>query len=103
TIKPFSDWQVTRPTKSLDWYDAYNKVKHDRDRFFHEATLFRVIYATTGCFVMLCAQYGWEFARRGVDAESVFFKLINGPSWHPTELYVPADGSGFRPINYPFS
>jgi hypothetical protein len=102
TFKPFSDWDPSRPTSSLDWYDAYNKVKHDRVTNFQEATILRLIYAVTGCFVMLCAQYGWDFARKGDRANWEFFKLIKGPSWQPSELYVPAFGLGFHPVDYQF-
>lgn len=29
-IKPFENWNEDSPTKSLNWYYAYNKIKHNR-------------------------------------------------------------------------
>ena len=38
-LAPFALWEEARPTGSLAWYDAYNAVKHDRERNFSRATL----------------------------------------------------------------
>lgn len=101
-LKPFQNWSTQNPTQSLDWYDAYNKAKHDRENNFHEATLIRSIHAIAGCFVMFCAQYGWDFALRGENALSSFFRLTGAPRWPAAEIYVPPYGSGFIPTPYPF-
>jgi hypothetical protein len=47
-IKPFKEWCNKRPTKSLEWYEAYNRVKHNREEMFGDATLNRAIQAVTG-------------------------------------------------------
>jgi hypothetical protein len=39
TMRPFSGWDSNSPTKSLSWYDAYNKAKHGRTTHFSEAKL----------------------------------------------------------------
>ncbi|WP_166145216.1 hypothetical protein [Methylosinus sp. RM1] len=88
-IAPFKDWSDGCPTRSLDWYNAYNLVKHDRERMFREATLKRALDAVTACFVMLCAQYGREFALQGDAALDAFFCLTGAPRWDPSEIYVP--------------
>ena len=68
-IKPFERWVHTdSPSQGLGWYAAYNNVKHDRESKFAEATLHCAFQAISGCFVMLCAQYGWDFALRGGGA-----------------------------------
>jgi hypothetical protein len=74
-------------------------VKHDRMANFNKASLSNALNAVAGCFVMLCAQYGWDFARKGHEASSIFFRLIVGPSWEPFEVYVPGNPTI---INYPF-
>jgi hypothetical protein len=102
TFSPFQDWNGDRTSKSLPWYEAYNKVKHDREGHFSAATLERALMAVTACFVMLCAQYGWDFALRGDEAERAFFKLVQGPQWAPSEIYTPPYGENYRPRNYPF-
>lgn len=58
-IKPFGRWSETgKPTQDLQWYAAYNAVKHDRESNFYQATLRNTIEAIAACYVMLVAQYG---------------------------------------------
>ncbi|MCG9288866.1 hypothetical protein MHJ87_00465 [Acinetobacter nosocomialis] len=57
-FQPFINWDVSRPTQSLIWYDAYNKTKHDRKNSFSCATLENVMDAITANIVMFCAKYG---------------------------------------------
>lgn len=104
-IAPFERWEPTpnRVKQHLPWYDAYNAVKHDREKNFVEAKLRYAIEALTACFVMLCAQYGLDFVRIGDEARDVFFHLVNRPSWEPAELYVPEYGASVRPRNFDFA
>ncbi|MFA3055922.1 hypothetical protein KWD96_02020 [Acinetobacter pittii] len=57
-FQPFINWDASRPTQSLIWYDAYNKTKHDRKNSFSCATLENVMDAITANIVMFCAKYG---------------------------------------------
>ncbi len=57
-VRPFEGWSAENPTASLRWYDAYNRVKHDRERNFHLATLEAAIHATVAAVLMLVAQFG---------------------------------------------
>ena len=43
-IYPFKEFAED---KTPDWYDAYNKSKHDRHDSFKEANLLRVVYAVS--------------------------------------------------------
>jgi hypothetical protein len=99
-VKPFKDWCDKCPTQSLEWYEAYNRVKHNREEMFGDATLDRAIQAVTGCFVMLCAQYGWDFALKDEAALSAFFRLTGAPKWAPSEIYPPY--GAFKEVLYPF-
>lgn len=103
-IKPFEQWGLTgTPTRELQWYSAYNEVKHDRESKFHQATLMRAFEAVAGCFVMLCAQYGWDFALKDDAAERAFLRLVKAPQWTPHEVYVPPfESADLKKINYPF-
>jgi hypothetical protein len=89
-IAPFENWVPTAKNiqQNIPWYIAYNAVKHDRENSFHEGTLKDVFHALTACFVMLCAQYGWDFARRPEQAGDSFFLLVGTPVWGPTDIYV---------------
>ena len=97
-IAPFENWvPVPKDGKQcLPWYDAYNAIKHDREKAFVQAKLLYAFQALTGCFVILCAQYGWNFARRDDAAADAFFQLIEAPKWGPSELYVPPLGTTYK-------
>ena len=56
---PLKGWDPKRPTQSLDWYDAYNATKHNREEHLDVATLERVIHAVGATVVMFFAQFGW--------------------------------------------
>ena len=57
---PFKNWDMTKPTQSLDWYDAYNKTKHDRETYLSLATLENVVRAVGAVVVMFNAQFGYR-------------------------------------------
>lgn len=103
-ITPFEKWIPPEhgERQHLPWYDAYNDIKHDRENKFIEAKLIYALEAVTGYFVMLCAQYGWDFAKRDNTAENAFFLLVEAPRWRPSEIYVPPFGKGFHARSYPF-
>ena len=103
TFTPFRGWNASNPTKSIPWYHAHNQLKHDREGQFAEATLERALTAVTACFVLLCAQYGWDFALQDKEAERAFLQLIGAPKWEPSEIYVPAFDGSYKPQNYPFT
>jgi hypothetical protein len=57
--KPFIGW---RDRSHLEWYQAYNRVKHNRHHAFEEATLDNLINAFCALHVILSAQfYNTEF------------------------------------------
>ena len=49
---------------------------------------------------MLCAQYGWDFAKSGEAAADVFLQLIDVPRWDPSEIYVPPHGTALKERPY---
>jgi hypothetical protein len=55
---PFAGWSPTSPTKSLPWYDAYNRTKHDRANHFEAATLENCILAVMANVVLFAARFG---------------------------------------------
>lgn len=73
-IKPFENWNSINPTNSLDWYDAYNKTKHDRDNYFSEATLLNCIKAVVANLVMYCVRFS-PFPL--FDQSNTFSSLVN--------------------------
>lgn len=57
SCKPFGLWKKEQPTQSIAWYEAYNKTKHNKDKYFNLATLENVLYAVAACVVMFCIRY----------------------------------------------
>jgi hypothetical protein len=86
----------------LPWYGAYNGVKHNRDGNFPQASLYAAFDALTAFFIMLCAQYGWDFALTGDAASPAFFRLKASPQWSPSEYYTPAYRSTLKKRGYNF-
>lgn len=56
-INPFSNWSNKQPTKSLGWYDAYNKVKHNLNDNFKYATLLNCINAVVANIILYCVKF----------------------------------------------
>lgn len=55
--QPFDEWIKG---KSLIWYQAYNKSKHDRLHSFEEANLENLLSAFSGLFILLSSQFRTE-------------------------------------------
>src|SRR5262249_38508514 len=86
-ITPFAQWSSQSQSKSLPWYDAYNAVKHDREKQLHCATLQYAIEAVVACIVMLEAQYHPVPAWHGHLGH--FFRFEKRPQWFDREKYLP--------------
>lgn len=56
-MRPFAGWDANAPTKSLPWYDSYNKTKHDRIRYFAESTLNNCLSSIAANLVMFCVRF----------------------------------------------
>jgi hypothetical protein len=108
-IRPFDGWRPSSsPTRDLPWYAAYNSVKHDRERSFHEGSLRRAIEAVCGCAVMIFAQFGTAGYPYREEINS-FFELSKVPIWTFSDAYcLPYDTDRklvfcpLKPIPYPF-
>lgn len=105
SFQPFLGWDSLHPTKSLKWYAAYNAVKHDREKEFHQATLINAIEAVCACFIIIRAQFGTWTSERGAGHDvQKFFLLVKRPHWNFDEYYfstTPGDfGARWKPKNY---
>jgi len=97
-MKPFAEWSETNPTKSLEWYDAYHGVKHNREGEFQRGTLRRVFEAISACVALMVAQFGYQ------ALGETLARLINlkVPSWPIEEMYFLCPPlSTWTAINYP--
>ncbi|UVK81288.1 hypothetical protein LOY46_17115 [Pseudomonas sichuanensis] len=57
-IYPFRDWNVNKGTQTLEWYHAYNKVKHDAFESLSLANFFNVYSAMSALYILLISQWG---------------------------------------------
>lgn len=53
-FEPFEGWNTST---NLPWYRAYNRSKHNRDKYFSEANFKNLMDAFCGLFVVLTAQF----------------------------------------------
>jgi hypothetical protein len=92
-IRPFLGWaRKPSPTKSLRWYDAYNKTKHDRTRYFSEATLLRCIEAVAACIVLFSVRFGPFRLYHGAGTLAALINAsfsIRLRDCKPVSFYVP--------------
>jgi hypothetical protein len=87
-ISPFLNWDFTRPTQSLAWYDAYNKTKHDRELNIGLSTLEHAIHSVASIAVLLKVQFGenHSFWHQG---ELANINVSSNHDFTPEDYYVP--------------
>ncbi|MBS1057908.1 MULTISPECIES: hypothetical protein [Gluconobacter] len=103
-LKPFEPWSKDEPTKSLFWYDAYNKVKHHRERNIGESTLLNVLNAVSAIHILNCAQYGPEIYSNQYGNEYSPFELLSAPYYGIQNVqvmnYVAGYPFDFKPVKF---
>ena len=91
-IRPFHSWSDANPTRSLPWYDAYNKTKHDRSSHFTEATLWRCLQAVAANLVLFSVRFGPFHLFHGAGTLAAFFNqlfTIELKDCSPSSFYAP--------------
>lgn len=89
-FKPFKEWSSGSPTTSLFWYDAYNKVKHDRGNTKSKGSLNALINSIAAIHILLEAQYGKEiFEFRYQYTYRTIFRTNFRPRWGFNEISAP--------------
>jgi hypothetical protein len=110
TRTPFANW-ATKPNEQwhkLEWYQAYNKSKHDRHLHFDKATFDTLLNAVSGLVVVLSAQfmkesyspnsktmgisgnYSYDYDPKMETAVGDYFRVQFPNNWEENEKY------GFR-------
>jgi len=92
-LEPFKCWDETNATKSLKWYDAYNKTKHNKEENLADANLINAITAVAAVVILFRAQFGFEIDRdyqqhRNSYIESIFSVETNFEKYK-YQFYVP--------------
>lgn len=92
-LKPFSGWKAQpSPTRTIPWYDAYNKTKHDRRNHFSDATIRSCIEAVAANLVLFAVRFGPFHLFQGAGTlaayvNQLFALELKRPD--PTSFYVP--------------
>ena len=85
--QPFLPWSDVNNTK-LNWYDAYNSIKHDKSSNFRNATFENVIDAFSALVITISSQFGTDdFSLKTPELEAIV--LTENP---PESSFVPAIG-----------
>ena len=108
-LTPYKGWSIQASTQSLEWYDAYNKTKHNREDCLGLATLDRAVTAVAAASVMFYAQFGYTFQHhdeRGSFIRSAFTLKVDF-AMYPTACYIPNADPGTKAwewtqLDYPF-
>ncbi|HJW41821.1 MAG TPA: hypothetical protein VJ476_11405 [Rhizomicrobium sp.] len=104
SFSPFQGWGSTgRPTSELEWYDAYNAVKHNREAEFRRARLEHVFEALSAIVIMATAQFGFAPAI-GSELRG-FFRLSKYPKFPLADIYIypyDAQNGEWIPVPYTF-
>lgn len=97
TFSPFSTWENN---EQLYWYQAYNHIKHNREKHFFEAKLFNAVNAIMAYAIILIAQYGY---RNDLWRETVgkIIHIEKEPKWDLEDFYIKSS-NGQRDVPYPF-
>ena len=91
-LRPFKGWTAPSTTKSLGWYDAYNKTKHNREANLSEATVERCLEAVAANIVMFCVRHGpFSLFNPGTPLSTLANHLfkIELVDANPATFYVP--------------
>jgi hypothetical protein len=76
TLLSFSNWSSDAPTESLEWYNAYNKIKHNRTENFQLATLNNALLSVSAVITVISLRYGIEDVKKHLSNST--FKIPDG-------------------------
>jgi len=95
-LHPFKEWNNGH---SLSWYQAYNSVKHDRNKNFNKASLENTLNAIAGLFAILFSQFflfidpykitnGFSINDENfIFTDNILFGIKPSTNWEPDEIY----------------
>lgn len=103
SVSPFRQWNAAQPTKSLGFYDAYNRIKHNRETEFSSGTLRHALEAVAACYILSIAQFGRQTIESRSQVLAEYFALERAHVWPAHEFYVQErDQIEAQPMNFPF-
>jgi hypothetical protein len=104
-FSPYKTWSnLGSTTSSIEWYSAYNAVKHNREKEFREAKLRHAFDALSACTIMMAAQFGYEGFGKNSELLSLM-QFTHKPTWAASEAYLWTGNRTVDPnlsVNFPF-
>jgi len=95
----FNPWNKFSKNENPEWWQQYNKAKHTREEFFHQANLGNTLNSLSGLLVLLnyyCHPMNHESAYITLDDSTTprlmmieGKNVIPGASWEGTRIYLP--------------
>jgi hypothetical protein len=92
-LRPFAGWLPAESTRSLPWYEAYNKTKHDRSTHFDKASLWACLQAVAANVVLFAVRFGPFHILQGAGTLPALFNQlfsIRLVGCSPSSFYAPA-------------
>lgn len=90
---PFKDWsnEKGKTTESIPWYDAYNRVKHNRNDNISHANLEHLLDAISAIHILLESQYGEGIFQSifGQAEHKSLFSTLKRPIWELHQINAP--------------
>ncbi|MBT3982264.1 MAG: hypothetical protein HOE90_12980 [Bacteriovoracaceae bacterium] len=109
-FKPFESFaNPTRNDRSPKWYKEHNKVKHNRTRYFHLATLENAIHSVGALYAIIDAQYAIGYLHSDGNERSLaprrdgIYLLEAIPTWLAAEKYYNFDWDALVVSGDPFA
>ena len=115
---PFETWNTSGTTQSISWYDAYTKIKHNSNKYFHLATLENCINAISANIIMFAIRYSpislynefdtcSQLTRGSVDfriedTEDIYIPIYEGKKSHVGSFDVPYIFKNGESIHYTY-
>lgn len=105
---PFENWSSKEPSKSISWYDAYNKLKHNRDKNFHLATLENCINAIAANIILFAVRFSPRYLYEKDDVcsnlirSSLDYRIENSEDFYIPIIEGERSYSGCYSKSFPF-
>ncbi len=105
---PFENWGKNKASQSLPWYEAYNKIKHNREENFHFATLENCINAIAANLIMFAVRFSPTTLYRENDVcsnlarSALDYKIENSQDFYIPIFEGKKSYQGAFGISYPF-
>jgi hypothetical protein len=97
-VIPFAGWNANNPTKTLEWYNAYNLLKHDKRRNETVASMKHAISSVAAYYSIAYSSFGQTMFPT-FFSDYYYFLFEAFPQWDVSECYLESDEKQWSPIS----